>query len=219
LKLIQIDKAINMVEKSPVFEKIYREYLAQVAMIDFKSKTEKLGVQINGDEVIIPFFGRPHKVSANGIIDPYGNKPNHSVIVVICKYLLLCPDDYPKEDDWVSYKNFRDAAPFVGGFVNNVEAPIARNFACRLDELEQACKGLGGRPAGIELPYQLSIKFSPLPKVPILLLFNDEDDEFPAQCSVLFERRAENYLDMECLAIVGMLLSDYLKKVGEDLYT
>jgi len=28
---------------------------------------------------------------------------------------------------------------------------------------------------------------------------------------VLFERRAENYLDMECLAMVGMLLFEYLK--------
>ena len=39
-----------------------------------------------------------------------------------------------------------------------------------------------------------------------IVLFNDADDEFPAQCSVLFERRAENYLDAECLAIAGRLL-------------
>lgn len=36
-------------------------------------------------------------------------------------------------------------------------------------------------------------------------------DEFAAHCMVLFERRAENYLDMECLAMVGMLLFEYLK--------
>jgi len=43
------------------------------------------------------------------------------------------------------------------------------------------------------------------------MLFNDTDDEFAAQCAVLFERRAEKYLDMECLAMVGMLLFEYLK--------
>jgi hypothetical protein len=47
--------------------------------------------------------------------------------------------------------------------------------------------------------------------VPVLLLFNDSDDEFPAQCLVLFERRTEKYLDMECVAMVGMLLYEYLK--------
>jgi hypothetical protein len=44
-----------------------------------------------------------------------------------------------------------------------------------------------------------------------LLLFNDADKEFAAQCMVLFERGADKYLDMECLAMVGMLLFEYLK--------
>jgi hypothetical protein len=47
------------------------------------------------------------------------------------------------------------------------------------------------------------------------MLFNDADEEFPAQCAVLFERRAENYLDMECLAMVGMLLFEYLKPAAD----
>jgi hypothetical protein len=55
------------------------------------------------------------------------------------------------------------------------------------------------------------MQFNALPKIPVLLLFNDADEEFPAQCAVLFERRAENFLDMECLAMVGMLLFEYLK--------
>ena len=48
-------------------------------------------------------------------------------------------------------------------------------------------------------------------KKPLLLLFNDKDEEFPAQCTVLFEKRTETYLDMECVAMVGMLFFDYLK--------
>ena len=55
------------------------------------------------------------------------------------------------------------------------------------------------------------MQFKALPKIPVLLLFNDADNEFAAQCMVLFERRAENYLDMECLAMVGMVLFEYLK--------
>jgi hypothetical protein len=47
--------------------------------------------------------------------------------------------------------------------------------------------------------------------VPLLLLFDDVDEEFPAQCKVLFERRSEHYLDPECLAIIGRLLNGFLK--------
>jgi hypothetical protein len=56
------------------------------------------------------------------------------------------------------------------------------------------------------------MQFDALPKVPVVMLFNDADDEFSATCSVLFERRAENYLDPECLAMVGRCLFTYLKK-------
>jgi hypothetical protein len=50
--------------------------------------------------------------------------------------------------------------------------------------------------------------------VPLLLLFNDEDEDFPAQCSLLFQRRAEKFLDMECLAIIGWLLADSLTQAA-----
>ena len=60
--------------------------------------------------------------------------------------------------------------------------------------------------------------FEALPKVPILMLFNDGDDEFSARCLVLFERRAEKYLDMECLATVGWLLADYLHKAAREKF-
>ena len=42
---------------------------------------------------------------------------------------------------------------------------------------------------------------------------DDADDEFPAQSSVFFERRAEKYLDPECLAMAGRLLFTLLKEV------
>ena len=41
---------------------------------------------------------------------------------------------------------------------------------------------------------------------------NDEDEGFPPHCSLLFEKHADKYLDAECLAILGMLLSTYLRK-------
>jgi hypothetical protein len=52
--------------------------------------------------------------------------------------------------------------------------------------------------------------FKALPKVPVLLLFNDEEDMFPAQCSVLFQSDCAGYLDMESIAMVGIGLAVFL---------
>ncbi|MBG0779148.1 MAG: DUF3786 domain-containing protein, partial [Desulfotignum balticum] len=40
------------------------------------------------------------------------------------------------------------------------------------------------------------------------------DEDFPADCSLLFEKQAAQYLDMECLAMIGMVLAQLL--AGKD---
>jgi hypothetical protein len=91
---------------------------------------------------------------------------------------------------------------------------IATHFSGKLDEMEEAGKTLGGYAPAIEVAYDLSVQFDALPQVPVIVLYNDADDEFPAKCSVLFESRAEHYLDAECLAMVGRLLFTNLKAAG-----
>ena len=204
-----------MTEKASVFEETYTNYLSQIAGLDFKKIAAQLGAEMDGDEMMIPFFGEPHRISAAGISDPSGKRPNFSVCVVLFKYLLLCPDNDPVEKDWVSFKDFKDSAPFAGSFVNYTEAPLAKYFSGRVAELEMASRKIKGHPPDATFSYDLCMQFDVLPKIPVLLLFNDADEEFPAQCAMLFERRAEKYLDMECLAMVGMLLFEYLKLASE----
>ena len=203
-----------MEKTGSIFEKNYRDYLAQIGRLDFISLAGNLGAWIEKHALIVPFFGQPHRVSADAILGPDGKRPDYSICVVVCKYLLMCPAAAAPEADWVSYKDFKDAAPFVGGFTNNTEQAIARHFSGRLAELERACRKLGGHASGAELSYDLKMVFHPLPKVSLFLLFNDADEEFPARCAVLFEKRAEKYLDMECLAVLGWLLADYLDQAA-----
>lgn len=206
-------------QKVSVFEQIYQDYLRQLSQIDLQTIANRIGIEIEGDSILVPLFGQLYKISPRGIADPSGKDPIHSVKVVLCQYLLHTPAMEPEGEDWVSYKDFKDASPFVGGFQNNTEKAIAKNFAGRLEPLRRACLQLGGRDPGLDWGYQLSIKFDPLPCIPILLLFNDTDEEFPAQCLLLFERRAAKFLDMESMAILAWLLTDYLNQSLGDMRT
>ena len=206
-----------MTEKSSVFEETYNNYLAQIAGLDFKKTAAQLGAEMVGDEMKIPLFGAPHRISAAGISDFSDNRPNFSVCVILFKYILLCPGDDPIEKDWVSFKDFKDSAPFAGSFVNYTEVPLAKYFSGRVNQLEMASRKISGHPPDATFSYDLCMQFEALPKIPVLMLYNDADNEFPAQCAVLFERRAEKYLDMECLAMVGMLLFEYLKEAAEKM--
>ncbi len=50
------------------------------------------------------------------------------------------------EKEWLYYRDYRDAATFAEGFVNNSQVPIVKNFSGRLGMLEKAGKMLGGCP-------------------------------------------------------------------------
>ena len=197
---------VIMAGRSPAFESTYKEYLEQVAEIDVRSIKETLGVRVEGNATIIPLFGKSIRVSSRGIIDQSGQRPSFDICIILCKYLLLCPDSIPKETEWVAYRDLKDAGPLTVYFANDVERSIAARFSGRLRELETAGKVLGGCRPGIKLSNDLSMRFEALPRISLLMLYNDADQEFPAQCSVLFEKRAERYLDAECLAMVGRLL-------------
>jgi hypothetical protein len=201
-----------MDKPAPILDQIYQDYLKQLRKLDLTSLATKIGTATAGNSLFISLFGRPYQISPSRITDPSGQEPIHSVKVVLCRYLLHYPDSEPQGQEWVSYKDFKEAAPFVGGFQNNTERAIAKKFSGRLTALKEACLCLGGEEAGVDWAYQLSMKFVALPHVPILLAFNDADEEFPARCLLLFERRAQRYLDMECLAILAWLLTDYLNE-------
>jgi hypothetical protein len=199
-------------EKEHVYEQTYNDYLSRIAGIDLKFVADKLDLQTSGENIMIPFFDKTYRVSAEGIADPTGRQPHLSVSVILCKYLLMCPMIVPLGGNWMSFKDFKDAAPLIQSFFNTVTLPIADSFSGRLAGLEIAAENIGGYPPADDFPYDLSLQFDALSKVPLLLLYNDKDEEFSAQCSVLFEKRVEKLLDMECLAMVGVLFCEHLKK-------
>jgi Domain of unknown function (DUF3786) len=201
-----------MNEKLHVFEKTFKEYLEQIASMNFELSEDIIGIKVKKDKITIPFFEKPYLVSDKGIIDPSGRQPLFRECVVLCKYLLLCPDAAQQEEGWVAYRDFKDAGPLTVFFANSVEKPLGAHFSGRLAELEKSSKTLEGFAPDLRLTYDLCVQFNALPRVPILLLFNDADDEFPAHCSILFKQGSDNFLDAESLAILGGILSGRLIK-------
>jgi hypothetical protein len=205
---------------SEAFQAIYRDYLDQLAELDLAERAERLGLTLlngadsaqgdAGPEMAIPLFGRIYRVSPEGIRPPSGERPLHAEAVLLSRYILLAPRNPFRQRDWMGFKDFRDAAPFAGAFSTQVERGLAGSFSGRTEELNRACTDLYGENPEMGLAYTLCRKFSALPGVPMVLLFNDKDEEFPAEARILFPDNADAFLDMECLAILGWLLKDLL---------
>lgn len=203
-----------MVESSDVFEKNYQEYCAQMAKLDFGSIINELGIVLDGNRMFIPFFNNKYFVSNNGIVDESGNRPDYMTSVILAKYILLCPDQSHYDKEWVSFKDFKKVSHFtnVNYFSSDTERAIERHFSGKLNDLKRACEELYGIQHEMEISFDLSIQLKALPRISLLLLFNDGDEEFPAKCTVLFQKNAEYYLDPESLAMTGACLAKNLKR-------
>ncbi|MFC1895671.1 DUF3786 domain-containing protein [Thermodesulfobacteriota bacterium] len=199
---------------SAAFEATYRFYLERIASLDLPSVAKIVGGRYEGDSVLMPFLQRTYRVSPEGVADLSGRTPHLSVSVVLCKHLLMCPRFPPENRGWVTYKDFPDAAPLIGYFSHNAEGAVVKAFQGRKDDLRTACDCLAGLPFDMDVSYDVATRIDALPRVPVAVLFNDADEEFPAQCTLLFEQRAGAYLDMECLGMLGALLAESLERAA-----
>ncbi|RJP75999.1 MAG: DUF3786 domain-containing protein [Desulfobacteraceae bacterium] len=205
-----------MTAPSPVFAETYQHYLQQIGNIDFRIVQKRLDITVEKDNAFIPLLNRSYMVSPKGIVDENGKQPGLDVCIILFRYLLMAPDLQARTTCWVAFRDLKDSGPLTVYWKNEVESAIAETFSNRMEDLSDACRRLNGVLPEERLPYDLSQRFRLLPKIPALLLFNRKDHEFPASCSVLFDRHADQYLDAESLAILGSIFAGRLQTLNPD---
>lgn len=200
-----------MFKGSDIFEKHYTDYCDRISEIDMNAVKEILGAGLEEDILHIRFFNRNYRISGDGITDEEGAVPHYTVCVILAKYVLHCPARRYHDTEWVSFKDFKKDSHFTNTnfFSSDTEQAILKHFSGRVDALKTAGNKINGQPVSSDFStsYDLSMAFEVLPRLSLLLLFNDRDEEFPAQCTVLFHRHAEYYLDPESLLMTSAALA------------
>ncbi|MBE0582927.1 MAG: DUF3786 domain-containing protein [Desulfofustis sp.] len=196
--------------RAPVFAEIYRNYLRELEGVDLAQRAGPLGAIFEDGTLLVPLYGRTYRVSATAITNPDGRDATPAVRVILARYVLDCPElPWGKADRLMSYREFPDAAPLISYFATNTNKTIETHFSGGLDRLRDSGRSLGAVEEH-SASHDLSLSFFALPRIPVVLNFNDRDELFPAACSVLYRQSAQYYLDMECLAMTGTLLASRL---------
>jgi hypothetical protein len=202
-----------MEQKSSVYEKNYEIYRSRIGAVDFASAASTLGLVSAGDGYKIDFFGQTYFVSQDGIQDECGKTPDYMLCVILAKYLILCPDQVYLDEAWCAFRDFKKESHFlnVNYFRSDTEKVIADTFSGKIDKLQRICEQLDGQKENEGFSYDLVMRFNVLPRISLLLLFNDGDDDFEASGTVLFQKQAEYYLDPESLAMTSACLARKLR--------
>ena len=195
--------------------------IAPLTRADLVSAAGRPGASFDGSRLIIPFFGASHTLTETGVTGPDDNRTTPAVAEVLRDYVVHYPESPPSEDRLISFRELEGAGPLVVSFANNTNKTITSTFAGKLEELRRAAGTLSGTPASDTDGYDLSVRFMALPGIPVHLLFNDAEDPFPAQCSLLLHASVEAYLGMQAIFTLGTFLcgrlaaNSYTSRYGE----
>ncbi|MFZ5569284.1 MAG: DUF3786 domain-containing protein [Thermodesulfobacteriota bacterium] len=115
--------------------------------------------------------------------------------------------------NWKGLEQFPNTVSKIKSMREHVEAPLVERFKGRLEDLRKAARKLGGMPTteGGESADAVFL-FRPLPRVPLVLLFWDQDtaEGFEAKTKLLFDETVTAHLDIESMMFVSERLRQRL---------
>ena len=189
------------------YESIYLGLLPRLAECDFEECAARLAMPRPLDGAItLRFLGRDYRISREGIA-PLDNKPgNVNNLSVIAYYAL----SQGAGDVGSEFAPMFTATGSHQVKVDNLMAdPLVREFGADVGSFERAATRVGGiRESSADGKYVWL--FRALPKVPIRIVLYEEDEEFPAEAQILFERTAKRFMEFECLAFLAGCLASAL---------
>jgi hypothetical protein len=113
---------------------------------------------------------------------------------------------------WKGLVEFPNTVSKIKSMVEHVEKPLIETFSGRKDQLMSAAAFIGGSKTVEKFDSaDLAVIFKPFPKVPVMLLFWDEEktDGFGAEVKFLFDETITEHLDIESI----MFLSERIKQL------
>ena len=201
-----------MNKPSPVFKETRDSYRRQIEVLDLEKGAAILGGVMEADTLRLTLFQTPYYISRAGVLDADGEKAPFDVTIILSKYLLMCPDAIPQKGGWVHYRELKNTGPLTAYWHNHVERDLIDAFSGKLNSLKTSSEALLAEPC-LDPAGDIDTVIEALPRIPLRLVFNDADDEFPASCTALLDRTVETFIDGESLAVLGAIFTSRLKEV------
>jgi hypothetical protein len=113
---------------------------------------------------------------------------------------------------WRNFVEFPNTVSKMVSMVDQVETPLIKKFQGNTDALKAAAIALGGIDKHDDFPTSdVAMLFTPLPRVPVMLMFwdGDETDGFNAEAKLSFDDTISQHLDIESI----MFLSERLREL------
>ncbi|MBF0319435.1 MAG: DUF3786 domain-containing protein [Nitrospirae bacterium] len=209
LDINTLDRLSSSVTKLDVTESMFDKLKEETAKLDLIKAAPAVGAAIMPDGITIKCLGKDFTVRHDGSVETDGTV-NLWIKILLLIYIKTGDASEPA-NDWVSFDRLKMGIVKIGAFKKECEIPLTGMFIKDYQSAVAAIKSLGAVEAEGQ-PSTAAWKLYLLPKIPVLILYWQGDEEFPSEVKVLFDSTAERYLDIESLVF---LLRELTIALGE----
>jgi len=173
------------------------------------------GKLITKDDAVsleLPYFTDSIFISENGILKKDDSELTRWEQVFVYNHMAQGGSKLPS-GKWKGLVELPNTVSKIKSMIEHVETPLIERFSGKPDELLAAAKPLGGLDMTDNIKSaDLAVFFRPLPRIPVMLVFWDEDkiDGFEAEVKLLFDATITEHLDIESIMFLSERLSQLL---------
>jgi hypothetical protein len=181
------------------YDAVLAELLREAETKQVAANAPALGGSLVDGLAQVPLFGEMCTVKKDAVYKESSRLDTIGSILVL-RYLLTAGND-DLRNAWVPYRELKDGAQFSSYIKANIEDRLAKAFAGRKAVLQERLQTIGAVMYRSEARPDVAAALYPFPRLPLLIIFWDKDEEFDASFQFLFDKSAASYLDMEALAV------------------
>lgn len=143
-----------------------------------------------------------------------GDQLGDSSQALLLYYLSTC-DGTPASDKWISFSELPDGRFYNQAYQGYTGGRLAQAFGNDFTSFCQVSENLGGKR--VYLLGDAAYEFQVLPRVSLLVVTWQGDDDFDAAYQILFDAAVDHHLPTDACAILGSNLTHKLSEKMESL--
>ncbi|UQZ88200.1 hypothetical protein C4J81_02820 [Deltaproteobacteria bacterium Smac51] len=187
-------------------EQYYHSQMEALTACNLAAQAPRMGFSLDEEgRVPVRFFERDYLVDNQSVAPVDGRPVGLDHFSVIAHYMM-------SEGEGELSGEFLPISRLTGIVNTGVSpndsliAPLTEKFGDGYSLFAEAARKIGGVHEGAAPSGGQSWLFTPLPKLPVRIIFFEADEEFEAEVKVLFDSSSCRFVAYECLELLEMVL-------------
>ncbi len=186
----------NSLTQSDWREELIARLREEVKKINFADISEDIGAELRDNSLAIKCMGRDFIISPDGEITTHGHMTPWIKILLL--HYIRTSGKGELSGKWVSYSKLRGGMVKASSLLRDCEEPLKELLEKDFNKTKMILSRLGAEKRE-GFPTENAWHLYLLPKIPVVILYWPNEEEFESKLKIIFDSTADRFLDAESI--------------------